>query len=208
MSQKEKKKERPDEGVHHGGETGRLHSSVKAKLHHRYPFSTIAVYNGSTIIHFVLGGIILCQTNRFFGSFGYILGIVYVLGSLLEMYLIMPLQVCRNCVYFGLENGRCVSGLNLLSKKLAIRGSTQNFSRRAEGLFCPNNIYLFSLAFPIIGGIPILVVNFSIQLLLLVASLFLLLIIRFFFIIPRLACLHCLSKFICPQAGQMGVRDK
>jgi hypothetical protein len=38
--------------------------------------------------------------------------------------------------------------------------------------------------------------------------LFSMLAIRFFIIFPRLACIHCLSKFVCPQAGQMGVREK
>ena len=34
-----------------------------------------------------------------------------------------------------------------------------------------------------------------------------LLVTRFFFIIPKLACLHCQAKFVCPQAGMMGVRE-
>jgi len=182
--------------------------TAKAKLYNRYPLLTIVIYNGTTLLHFIIGGIILFYTNHFFGKLGITFGLAYIFLSLLEMYVMMPLQVCRNCVYFKIENGLCVSGLNILSKKIVTLGSTSNFSNRAKGLFCPNNLYLLSLIFPILCGIPILIFNYSILLLILVISLFVLLAIRFIFIIPKFACVHCLSKFICPQAGQMGVREK
>jgi hypothetical protein len=34
-----------------------------------------------------------------------------------------------------------------------------------------------------------------------------LLLFRFFIIFPKIACIHCYAKYICPQAGQMGVRE-
>jgi hypothetical protein len=34
-----------------------------------------------------------------------------------------------------------------------------------------------------------------------------LLLFRFFVIFPKIACLHCRAKAVCPQAGAMGVRQ-
>lgn len=180
----------------------------KAELYKQYPVITIITYNGTTLLHFIIGGLILFHTNKFWGDFGIAFGSMYIFFSLVEMYVLMPLQVCKNCVYFKLENGICVSGLNLLSRKLTGPGATSVFSKRAKGVFCPNNLYVLSLIFPIFCGIPILVFNYSRTLLALVVFLAALLLTRFLFVIPKLACVHCLSKFNCPQAGLMGVREK
>jgi|WetSurMetagenome_2_1015567.scaffolds.fasta_scaffold235203_2 hypothetical protein len=180
----------------------------KAILYNRYPLLNIIIYNGTTLLHFIIGGVILFYTNHFWGKLGISIGLLYILLSLFEMYVMMPLQVCKNCIYFKLENGLCISGMNILAKKIATKGSTSDFPNRAKGPFCANNLYILTLIFPILCGIPILILNYSILLLILVISLFVLLGIRFVIIIPKLACVHCLSKFICPQAGQMGVREK
>ena len=181
---------------------------MKAVLYNNYPFSSVLTYNASTILHFLIGGLIISYSNWFFGATGTIAGLLYIVLSIFELYVLMPFQVCKNCVYFRLEGGLCVSGLNLVAKKIAKKGDPSDFPKRAEGLFCPNNLYVFSLVFPILCGVPILILDFSFTLLFLESFLFVLLIARFFFIIPRMACVHCLSKFVCPQAGQMGVREK
>jgi hypothetical protein len=181
---------------------------AKAELYNRYPISSVFIYNASTILHFAIGGLILCYTNRFVGSLGIVFGLLYFLFAFVEMYVTMPLQVCKNCVYFKLAGGLCISGLNVIAKKIARPGKPSDFPKRAAGPLSPNNIYIFNLAFPILCGIPILIFNFSYPLLFLEVFLVALLTVRFFFIIPQLACLHCQSKFVCPQAGQMGVREK
>ncbi len=183
-------------------------SMNKSELYKRYPLSSILLYNGITIIHFLIGYWILLYFNFILGKTSNVLALLYLLFSIIEMYLVMPLKVCNNCVYYRLENGLCVSGLNILSKRLAKKGNPSDFPKRAIGVFCPNNLYVFSLVFPILCGIFILVFKFSLFLFVLEIILFSLLVIRFFIIFPRLACIHCLSKFVCPQAGQMGVRDK
>ena len=180
----------------------------KAELYNQYPLSSVFIYNASTILHFMAGGLLLCATNKFIGPWGIAIGLLYILFAHFEMYIMMPLQVCKNCSYFRLDGGLCISGLNMIAKKIARLGNPSDFPKRAEGFFCPNNIYIFNLVLPILCGIPILIFNFSWLLLLLEVSLFLLLAIRFVFIIPQLACVHCLSKSVCPQAGQMGVREK
>jgi hypothetical protein len=119
----------------------------------------------------------------------------------------MPLKVCPNCVYYKAQDSLCISGSNIVSRRIAQAGDPNNFAKRAEGLLCPNNLYLASLIVPIIAIIPAVIVNFSIVLLGIFLALVGLLLFRFFVIFPKLACLHCAAKFKCPQAGQMGVRN-
>jgi hypothetical protein len=168
----------------------------------RYPLSSILIYNGTTVLHFLLGGtgIILG-----YGSWvGYLLGALYLVFSFLEMYLHMPLKVCPNCVYYRLDNSLCISGLNVVSRKVAREGNIKNFPDRAKGFFCPNNLYIASLVIPIIAIIPALVLDFSFAVLAILLILVGLLLFRFFVIFPRIACVHCRAKNVCPQAQSMG----
>jgi hypothetical protein len=181
---------------------------IKAKLYSRYPLSSVLIYNGSTILHFLLGGIGIVLGYSFSPWVSYTFGILYFVFSFVEMYVIMPLTVCPNCVYYRAKDSLCVSGLNILSKKIAKEGDLKDFPERAEGLFCPNNLYLASLIVPIVAMIPALIVNFSVALLLILLAVVGLLLFRFFIIFPKIACLHCRAKFECPQAGAMGVRNR
>lgn len=180
---------------------------TKAKLYKRYPFVNILIYNGSTILHFTLGGIGIILGYSFWGWIGHLLGIVYLVFAFGEMYLLMPFAVCPNCVYYRLGGSLCISGLNVVSRKLAQAGKVEDFAKRAEGLLCPNNLYLASLIVPILALIPALIVNFSWSLPVIFVAVIGLLVFRFFVIFPKLACVHCQAKFQCPQAGMMGVRD-
>jgi hypothetical protein len=182
--------------------------NLKAKLYSRYPLSSVLIYNGSTILHFLFGGIGIVLGYSFSPWAGYIFGVLYLVFSFIEMYMVMPLTVCPNCVYYRAKDSLCISGLNLFSKKIAKEGDLKDFARRAEGLFCPNNLYLASLIVPILAMIPALIVNFSIVLLLIFLVVLGLLLFRFFIIFPRIACLHCIAKYKCPQAGAMGVRNR
>ncbi len=180
---------------------------TKAKLYIRYPKSSVIIYNGSTIIHFLLGGIGIALGYSFSSWAGTTFGFLYLVFSFLEMYVIMPLKVCPNCIYYRAKDSLCISGLNILSKKIAKEGDLKNFPKRAKGLFCPNNLYLVSLIVPVLAMIPALIVNFSIVLLLIFLIVLSLLLFRFFIIFPKVACLHCMAKFNCPQAEAMGVRN-
>jgi len=180
---------------------------TKAKLYTQYPLSSVLIYNGSAVLHFLLGGIGIALGYSFSSWVGYTLGVVYLVLAFAEMYVLMPLKVCPNCVYYRAQDSLCISGLNMISKRITQAGDPKNFARRAEGLLCPNNLYLASLIVPIIAIIPALIVNFSIALLSIFVVLVGLLLFRFFVIFPKLACLHCAAKFKCPQAGQMGVRN-
>lgn len=180
---------------------------MRAEIYKRYPVSSFLIYNGSTMLHFLLGGIGIILGYGFHAWIGFLLGVAYFIFAFGEMYVVMPLTVCPSCVYFRLQDGFCVSGLNILSRKVAQAAGPELFSKRAEGLLCSNNLYMAALLFPILAIIPALVFNFSNLLLLLELLLAGLTLFRFFVIFPRIACLHCAAKFNCPQAGQMGLRD-
>ncbi|MFC2010673.1 hypothetical protein ACFLUR_00040 [Chloroflexota bacterium] len=168
----------------------------------RYPLSSILIYNSTTILHFLLGGIgIILGYNSLIG---YILGSLYLAFSFAEMYVHMPLKVCPNCVYYKLDDSICISGLNVVSRKVAKEGSIENFPNRAKGLFCSNNLYIAALVIPIIAMIPALVLNFSFILLAILIVMVGLLLFRFFVVFTKIACVHCRAKNICPQAQSMG----
>ncbi len=184
-----------------------IEHTAKAKIYTRYPSSSVLIYNSSTTLHFLLGGTGLAISYNFWSLAGYALGLVYLLLSFVEMYVIMPIKVCPNCVYYQEKDSLCISGLNLISKKFARAGDPKRFHMRAKGLFCPNNLYMASLIFPIIAIIPALAVNFSTVLLIIFLALAWLLSFRFLVIFPKVACLHCRAKYKCPQAEKMGVRN-
>jgi hypothetical protein len=173
------------------------------QVHTRYPLSSILIYNGTTIVHYLLGGTgIILGYNSWIG---YLIGILYLALSFSEMYVHMPLKVCPNCVYYKLDNSRCISGLNLVSRRVAKEGNIKEFPSRAKGVFCPNNLYIASLVIPIIVMIPALIMNFSFLVLAILIIMIGLLVFRFFVIFPKIACVHCRAKNVCPQARSMGL---
>ena len=180
---------------------------AKAKLYTRYPLSSLLIYNGATILHFLLGGIGIILGYNFSSWAGYTFGTLYLAFSFVEMVVMMPLTVCPNCVYYRMQNSLCISGLNVISKKIAKEGDLKDFPNRAEGLFCNNNLYMAALVVPIIAMIPALILNFSFFLLVIFLGVVGLLLFRFFVIFPKIGCVHCSAKYKCPQAEAMGVRN-
>ena len=179
-----------------------MESIKRNELYTKYPLVNIFIYNGATIAHYILGGIgIIIGYNTPLAD---ILGSCYLAFSFIEMYIHMPLNVCRNCVYYRLENSRCISGLNIVSRKLVPAGSVKAFPNRAKGIFCPNNLYIASLVIPIIAIIPALILNYSVTTLVILVALIGLLVFRFFVIFPKIACVHCRAQNVCPQARSMG----
>ncbi|MFC2167033.1 hypothetical protein ACFLQZ_03625 [Acidobacteriota bacterium] len=179
---------------------------TKVKLFKRYPLSSLLIYNGTTILHFLLGGLGIIYGYGF-TTLSLSFGILYLVFAFGEMYVLMPLKVCPSCVYRRMEGGLCISGLNVVSRKIARARDEEEFPNRSKGLLCPNNLYMFSLASPIIALIPALLLHFSLLLLIVFLILVLLMVFRIFVIFPKIGCLHCYAKFQCPQADQMGVRE-
>ena len=181
-------------------------SKENVKLCNRYPLSSVLLYNGTTVAHYALGGIGIILGYGFW--IGYLLGSLYLAFSFIEMYIHMPLKVCPNCVYYKLGNSLCISGLNVVSRKVAKEGNIKDFPKRARGIFCPNNLYLAALAIPIIAMVPALIINFTLPVLIILFVVIGLLVFRFLVIFPKIACVHCRAQNICPQAQSMGFGKK
>ncbi len=168
-----------------------------------YPLSNVIIYNITTLIHFLLGagGIIIGYRSWT----GYVFGTLYLLFAFTQMYVLMPLSVCPNCVYYKMDNSRCTTGLNLVSKKIALEGNVKDFPDRAKGLLCHNNLYMAALFLPIIAMIPALIMDFSFIVLAILIAVIGLLLFRFLVIFQRIACVHCAAKKECPNAQSMGL---
>jgi len=75
------------------------------------------------------------------------------------------MRVCPNCAYYRLDGARCISALNLLSRRIAGPGRPVDFASVPGGRSCHNNLYLAALIAPIPLMIVGLVLNFSATLL-------------------------------------------
>jgi hypothetical protein len=182
-------------------------SEAKAEVYVRYPVSSLLVYNGVTVLHFLLGGIGIMVGYKLSWT-GYLFGSLYLIFAFGQMYVMMPLTVCPNCLYYRMENALCTSGLNAVSKKIAREGDPELFSSRAKGLLCHNNLYMAALFIPIVALIPALFINFTFLLLIILLAVVGLLLFRLFVIFGRMACLHCSAKYECPNAAATGVRER
>ncbi|MCP4024235.1 MAG: hypothetical protein GY729_20510 [Desulfobacteraceae bacterium] len=173
-------------------------------LYNKYPLSSIVLYNFTTIAHYAIGAFGFYLAYGFSGIAA-VIGLLYFVFAMAQMYILMPFLVCPNCVYTHLENAICISGLNILAQRKARKGDLKNFSHRAKGLFCHNNLYMASLILPILGLVPALFYNFSFITLFIFASLVMLIIFRIFVIFSKIACIHCKAKHLCPNAQSMGL---
>lgn len=172
----------------------------KTEVYTRYPLSSVLIYNGTTILHYLLGGVgIILGYNIPW------IGYLYFAFAFVQMYVLMPLIVCPNCVYYKMKNSLCISGQNIVSKKIAKQGDIKNFPKRGNYPFCHNTLYMAALFIPIIAMIPALIINFSFFLLIVFFVTVGLLLYRFFVVFPKVACVHCAAKQKCPNAQAMGL---
>ncbi|MFC1938877.1 hypothetical protein ACFLWM_01820 [Chloroflexota bacterium] len=176
----------------------------KTKVHTKYPISSVLIYNGTTIAHFVLGGLGIIYGYSF-SWLGNLFGALYLVFAFAQMYILMPLKVCPNCVYYGMEDSVCISGMNVVSRRIAKKGDIKQFPNRSKGLFSHNNLYMASLIIPIAAIIPALVLNYSPFILAVLIAVVGLLIFRIFVVFKRIACVYCAAKKLCPNAQSMGI---
>ncbi|KAF5429449.1 hypothetical protein C5S42_01675 [Candidatus Methanomarinus sp.] len=181
-------------------------NTIKPKIYFEYPLLNVLIYNITTLFHFLLGGAgIILGYHSWMGN---VLGTLYILFAFFQMYILMPLLVCPNCVYYRMGNSRCTSGMNLVSKKIAREGNVKDFPKRGEGVFCHNNLYMAALFLPIIAMIPALILDFSFIVLAIWFAVIGLLLFRFFVVFQKTACIHCAAKKECPNARAMGLDNK
>jgi hypothetical protein len=169
-----------------------------------YPTSHVLIYNGATVLHFFLGAYLIVAGYDFLW-FRYLFGLFYLMCAFIHSYVILPLVVCPNCSYFALENTRCVSGLNIISAMITVKGTGKNFKKRTRGIFCHDNIFWLIMLFPLPAVIPAFIINFSVQLLLAgilhASSLF----FRIAYIVPQISCEHCRAHNDCTHYQKIRV---
>lgn len=170
----------------------------------RYPLSYILIYNGLTVIHFLLGGMGIIYGYNFTGA-GKLIGYFYLAFAFVQMYIVMPLKVCPACVYHSKNKARCISGLNIISKRVMHCQKTKDLSKRGKGLLCHNHLYIVALVIPVIFMLHALVFNFSFFLLFLLLVIISMLLLRILIIFPKMACIHCMANDKCPNAEAMGI---
>jgi hypothetical protein len=174
------------------------------ELYKTYPKSSQLTYNLTTIVHFVLGGLGIMMGYGW-TAYSWLAGIVYMAIAFGQMYIMMPLVVCPNCVYYRMEDGTCVSGMNRVSRRIAKEGKAEDFPKRAGGPLSHNKFYMGSLIFPIVALLPALYLNFSLELLLIWAAVLGIMLFRVFVVFKKVACVHCMAKKRCPNAIAMGL---
>lgn len=176
-----------------------------AKTHTRYPLGSVVLYNGVTLAHYGIGAAGILIGYAFAPTIAAPLAGGYLLFALAQMYVLMPLTVCPNCPYHRMADSRCVSAMNLVSRKIAREGDPRAFGRRAEGALCHNNLYMASLAFPIAAMVPALILGFSWIVLAAFVAVIGLMLFRIYVIFMKVACVHCAARDLCPNARQMGI---
>lgn len=181
-----------------------VETAEKVKVHARYPRSSVLIYNGTTILHYLLGGLGIILGYNFL-KIGYPAGLLYIVFAFVQMYVIMPLVVCPNCVYFRMDKGLCTSGMNVISRKITRQGNLEDFPGRAKGILSHNKLYMAAKIFPILAIIPALIINFSLVLLVVFLAVLGLMLFRIFVLFPKIACIRCAAKKDCPNAQSMGL---
>jgi hypothetical protein len=173
-------------------------------LYKSYPRSSVALYNLNTGAHFALGGLGLVLGYGW-SAYAWMAGIIYLVVAFGQMYIMMPMVVCPNCVYYKDKFGTCVSGMNKVSRRIAKEGDPKDFPKRAGGPLSHNKFYMGSLIFPIFAILPALYLNFSLEILLIWAAVLGLMLFRVFVVFKKVACVHCMAKKRCPNAQAMGL---
>jgi hypothetical protein len=179
-------------------------STDKIMSFKRYPLSHVFIYNGIMAIHVLLGTMGIIYGYDFTWA-GKLIGYSYLAFAFIQWVVVMPLTVCPACDYFRNRESRCISGFNIISKRIWNRPEKKDLSRRNKGFFCHNHLVVMSLVIPIVIMIHALIFNFSLFLLFLLIIVIGLMLFRILVILPRLACIHCLAKKKCPNADLIGI---
>jgi hypothetical protein len=171
----------------------------------RYPVRSVVLYNGVTLLHFGLAAAGLVVAYWRWPVLGWLLGAVYLVFAVVQMYLVMPIVVCPRCAYRTMSDALCVSGLNVLSARFKRPLTQEEFGRRAEGALCHNNLYMAALVGPLALMVPGMALGFSVAALALWLGVAALMAFRYLVVFKRTACPHCAVKGRCPNARSMGI---
>ncbi len=167
----------------------------------RYPLWRVLALNGLTVTQYLVGCAAILAAYRSFPFLGWPIGAAYLVFAIVQLYVLMPLVVCPGCVYRTVRNGRCPSGLNLISAKLGPpSASAFEFRERAHGALCQNSLCLWSWIVPVPLALPGLALSFSWTAATLTAIVAVLAVLRLTVVAKVAVCRHCLARRWCPAA--------
>jgi hypothetical protein len=167
----------------------------------QYPLWRVLGLNGLTLLHYSIGCAAVALSYRSHPIIGWPVALAYLVYAVVQLYVLMPLVVCPACVYSSIRDGRCASGLNVISARFG-RSATAwgGFEQRAQGALCQSSLCLLSLVLPLPLAVPGLVMSFSWTGLALTLAVAALAGVRLAYIVPRAVCSRCLARRWCPAA--------
>jgi hypothetical protein len=160
----------------------------------RYPLWMVLLVNGVTVVHYVAGAGAIVVAYPHHPLLGSPVALAYFVYAMVQLYVLMPLVVCPGCVYRTIQDGRCPSGLNLISARLRAPAQVAGFETRAQGALCQNSLCLWSLALPLPIALPGLVISFSWMGLAFSVAVAVLLAARLAGVFRLVVCSHCLAR--------------
>jgi len=167
----------------------------------RYPLWRVLGLNGLTLLQYAVGCAAIALSYRSYGIVGWPIAAAYLVYAVVQLYVLMPLVVCPACVYSSISDGRCASGLNVISARLSRSPvSRAGFAERAHGALCQSSLCLLSLVLPLPLAVPGLAISFSWTGLALTLAVGALAGARLAYIVPRAVCSRCLAYRWCPAA--------
>jgi hypothetical protein len=178
---------------------------VPPGTYHSYPIPYVVVYNTTTAGYFLIGAFGIALIGMSGLSIG--LAIAYLVFALGQAYVYMPLQVCPHCAYARIRGGRCVSGMDCVSRTLRSPRDPGGLSRRERDPLGHNTVFHAALLFPLFVMLVGFAYGFSWPLAVTFLLAVGLLALRIHLVLPHVACAHCASRRICPNARSMGVAD-
>ena len=181
---------------------GAHRESAGARPFRRYPLWRVVALNGLTVVHYLVGGGAILAAYRDYPIVGWPLGVAYLVFAMVQLYVLMPQVVCPGCVYRTIRDGRCPSGLNLISARLAPpAASAVEFGQRTHGALCQSSLCLWSWLMPVPLALPGLVVSFSWTAASLTAVVAALAVARLTIVARVAVCPHCLARRWCAEAS-------
>ena len=160
---------------------------IKTKSYENFPLWIPFIAIFVSIISYSIGALIISR----FGIIFSILYLIYCIGA----ELLVIIRSCKDCWYYGKI---CGLGKGKIAPLFVKKGDTKKFAERDISLVHMIPDFLVVI-FPLIGGIILLILDFSISILIMM----IVLIILFFggtsFIRGSFACKYCKQKEIgCP----------
>ena len=169
------------------------------------PFRRFALWrvlslDGLAVLHYTAGCLAILAAYRGHPVLAWPLGLTYLVFATVQLFVLMPLVVCPGCVYRTIRDGRCPSGLNLISARLCPPSpNALEFRERSHGALCQSKLTWWSWIAPLPLALPGLALSFSWTAAAPTALVVALIAIRRL-ASRRAVCPHCLAHRWCPAS--------